>query len=734
MELFGSVSLLSVTLLLLGQARAYPCRWQFEGVPTKKAGSLLLAGAAVILGSMLGACGKSSPSIGLLAISPADGTVFVGAPSTSQAARHTLSSRELRAASVIAQPQDFASATCGNLQYSAMATYSDGTSRDVSTLVDWTSSNTSVATINNTGNTTAVAMGVTYIAADFKGIGTGQVPLYVDELNSLAIAPTTPNLPIGSATVPNTMQFSAMGTFTQPNATTNSRDITSLVTWSSTNPAIATISPMGVASTVSQGTTTIVATVCGISNTTMLTVGPPAPQSLQITPATPTIAVGAAVPFSALELWSDGTIHPLTSTLQWTSSAKNTVIANLTGVAFGFGTGTSTITAAEASGLKGTTTVTVQAAQAQFAYAANQQGNGTGSISSFIANTAGATLTPLASTPAKSPQQVLLGPSGNFLYAIDSASLVHVYQITTPSAATANTPAGTLTLLDSTIPPVPAGSGTGKNIGVIDPSGQFLYVIDTASNALNGFQIQQSQAAATPFGSLQPITSLSSSVFLLDSPTWIMTDRTGQFLYVLNAGNNTISGFLINFDGSLTPIGSSSPLPQTGHGPVYGSTDNQGHMYVANSGDNSVTAYLINGDGTWSPIGTLPVAGATSIINALTDPKAQYVYVLDQGSASGGQVFAYSLVLPTAGTIFGTQIGQAQPVGASPNGIAVDPSGALLAIDNKGSNNISLFTIAAGSSTMPGALAPATPSTAPTDAGPQFVVFYNGLPTPPPVP
>jgi DNA-binding beta-propeller fold protein YncE len=93
------------------------------------------------------------------------------------------------------------------------------------------------------------------------------------------------------------------------------------------------------------------------------------------------------------------------------------------------------------------------------------------------------------------------------------------------------------------------------------------------------------------------------------------------------------------------------------------------------------------------------ITGATQTINVLTDPTGKIIYVLDQNvtsSSSPGQVFAFNLD-PATGLI-GSQIGTAEPTGATPLGMAIDPSGAL--------------TIAA-------------PATVPTDLIPQFVVFYT---------
>lgn len=736
MEILIGVSLLTANVLLL-TLFVQSCKYLFAAALRQKTKFLIQAALLLLTINLLASCGSSSPSIGLLSIGPVDATVFVGVPTVagSGAIKH---GRQARGLSTAAQ-QDSSALACGNLQYSATAIYTNGSVTDVSALVTWSSSNTAAASISSSGQVSAAALGITYIQAGLGTATSGGVPLFVDELNSMSITPTpVPTLPLGSVAMPYTLQLSAAGLFTREDGTTPTRDLTNLVTWSSTDPGVATVAPGGLASTVSQGTTTIVASICGISAAATVTVGPPGPESLQITPATPTIGVGLAVPLTAVELYSDGTTHPLTGTLplQWSSSSKASMVSQ-TGVAFGFSTGTSTITAQEngGNGLAGTTTVSVVPAEAQFAYVANLQGNGSGSISSFTTNVATGVLTPLASTPATSPQQVILDKSGTFLYSIDSNSYVHVYQVTLPSAATGTTPAGTITLLDNATPtpytPVIAGGG-GTNVGTIDPTGQFLYVVDRTADTLYGFQIQQYQNGATPIGSLQPISNgapFSGTGFSFDQPSWVMTDRTGRYLYVINAGNNSISGFVINFDGTLTPVVPSGTPPPTGNGPTYGTTDTNSHMFVANSVDNTVNAYLISPGGSWQSLGTLSVSGATSIINVLTHPNGQFVYVLDKGGAAGGQVFAYTLTPPTGGTIFGSQIAAPQPVGITPTGIVIDPSGSLLAVDNSGSNDLSLFVITQGSSNpLAGALTPATPSTVPTDGSPHFVVFYNAVP------
>ena len=63
-----------------------------------------------------------------------------------------------------------------------------------------------------------------------------------------------------------------------------------------------------------------------------------------------------------------------------------------------------------------------------------------------------------------------------------------------------------------------------------------------------------------------------------------------------------------------------------------------------------------------------------------------------------------------------------QATGATPLGMAIDPTGALLAVDNNVDNTISLYKV-----TLTGASAGglSTQTAVPTDQIPQFVVFYT---------
>ena len=144
----------------------------------------------------------------------------------------------------------------GTQQYTAIGTYANGSTADLSSVVNWKSSNTSIATISPTGFASGVGIGTSQISATY-GVDTSNTALLsVDNpLVSIALSPTSSAI---RKTV--TQQFTATGTYA--NGTT--QNITTLVTWTSGTPATATINATtGLATAVNFGTTSIGATYPG---------------------------------------------------------------------------------------------------------------------------------------------------------------------------------------------------------------------------------------------------------------------------------------------------------------------------------------------------------------------------------------------------------------------------------------------------------------------------------------
>ena len=151
-------------------------------------------------------------------------------------------------------------------QFTATGTYSDGSTKVLTSTANWLSSNPAVATVNTTGLATGMTAGTTTISAT-SGTITGTTVLTVNPapLVSIAVTPAT------ATVAPNgTQQFTATGTY----ADHSTQNITSSVTWSASVGA--TITAGGLATGVTPGNTaTIMATLGGVSGTATLDVTNP---------------------------------------------------------------------------------------------------------------------------------------------------------------------------------------------------------------------------------------------------------------------------------------------------------------------------------------------------------------------------------------------------------------------------------------------------------------------------
>lgn len=252
-------------------------------------------------------------------------------------------------------------------QFTAIANYSDGTTRDVTNSAVWSSSNTSIAGVNTStttgGLSQGIATGATTISATIGGI-TGSSALTVTAATLVSISISAND----SIAKGNTKQYTAIATYSDG----STQDITSSVSWNSSSTSNVTISngvgTKGLATAVGQGSSTIQATYNGVSSNT---------STLSVTAATLTsIAIGADSSvengsnkqYTATGTYSDGTTDDITSLVTWVSSnTTNASISNALadkGKAYGLAVGTSNITASLSGVTSNTSVLTVSASAA----------------------------------------------------------------------------------------------------------------------------------------------------------------------------------------------------------------------------------------------------------------------------------------------------------------------------------------------------------------------------------
>jgi uncharacterized protein YjdB len=179
-------------------------------------------------------------------------------------------------------------------------------------------------------------------------------------LDSVQVSPTTQSLTAGQ-----TAQFTVVGTYGNAKHPTT-QTITSGVTWTSSVPAVATVSASGVATAVGPGTTTITAggmafngptnssatlTVTGSGGTAGSSIA-----SISVIPGSQSVASPSqTTQFIAIGTTSSGATQNLTNVVTWSSSTTQiATVGATTGLATGVGQGTATIAALYTNSTGGT--------------------------------------------------------------------------------------------------------------------------------------------------------------------------------------------------------------------------------------------------------------------------------------------------------------------------------------------------------------------------------------------
>lgn len=217
-------------------------------------------------------------------------------------------------------------------------------------------------------------------------------------------------------------------------------------------------------------------------------------------------------------------------------------------------------------------------------------------------------------------------------------------------------PSGTLTALAGSMQPL-SGSGVGPAQVSFDPDGDLLVVTEKNSNFITTFRIGgggvampgQSMLASgmTPYGfAFSPRNQLfvseafggatnasAVSSYRLDASDalilvagsvpdyesaacWTVIDGGGRFVYVANTGSNTLSSYLVEFNGEIALLRSAAAT--TGTSPADMVVSSNGRFIYTLGGDGSVTGDKIEADGilvafssglSGLPTGTVGLAG-----------------------------------------------------------------------------------------------------------------------------
>ena len=278
--------------------------------------------------------------------------------------------------------------------------------------------------------------------------GTVTVGPTTTTLTSISVTPANPTLAKGQ-----TQQFVATGLYSDG----TTADLSNQVTWTSTTPTVASITVTGLATALTaSGTSTITATFGTVSGSTVLNASVATLKAITLSPATPTIAKGATLQFTATGTFSDGTTADLTSQVTWASASPAVATINpSTGLATAVAQGTATISAA--FGVFNTSTVltistaaltgiTVSPGNPSVAKGRSQQFTATGAYSDGTTADLTSQVTWASASPAVATISNAVGSQGLALgVGVGSTGITATLGSLTGTSATLNVTAAVLT-------------------------------------------------------------------------------------------------------------------------------------------------------------------------------------------------------------------------------------------------------------------------------------------------
>jgi 6-phosphogluconolactonase (cycloisomerase 2 family) len=180
-------------------------------------------------------------------------------------------------------------------------------------------------------------------------------------------------------------------------------------------------------------------------------------------------------------------------------------------------------------------------------------------------------------------------------------------------------------------------------------------------------------------GCFPVLPALFAGAFLLAA------NLRGEFVYVANIGDGTISGYTIGTDGNLTPI-NGSPFTTGGEPSTVGVDTAGGFLYASLESPGAIAAFSIGAEGALTPVPGSPFSVGENVLSLAVDSHGGFVYATAETNPyfTNG-VFAYSI--GSSGSL--TLITESPfKTGHEPFGITVDQNGKFVYVCNSMSNTV----------------------------------------------
>ena len=224
--------------------------------------------------------------------------------------------------------------------YSVVGTFSDGSSQDLTAVVDFSLSHSEVATPTaNSGQFRSTGVGETTVTVSYLGrTASGTLKVTEAVLTRLEVSPAVVQLAKGEST-----RLFAEGSYSDGTAI----DLTEVVHWTSDSPQVCDVDPEGRLRGLAEGSATVTASVGDLSAELAVEVSPAAVVSLAVEPSSLSVTAGEQRPLIVTARFTDQNEVDVTSGAVFVSNSPEIVgVSTLEnrGVVTGVAPGTSIIT------------------------------------------------------------------------------------------------------------------------------------------------------------------------------------------------------------------------------------------------------------------------------------------------------------------------------------------------------------------------------------------------------
>jgi 6-phosphogluconolactonase (cycloisomerase 2 family) len=329
--------------------------------------------------------------------------------------------------------------------------------------------------------------------------------------------------------------------------------------------------------------------------------------------------------------------------------------------------------------------ITMTCSPIEFAYLTNFSGN---SIIQLVIDQSTGVLTQNSSpvTTGNAPSAFALDQTGRYAFVVNEAD-------NTIGSYLANSTIGVLVSSGSAVGTGTAYSPAGSPVAVaVDPSSRFVYVANSTTSVISGFNINAKTAALTCVGIAGDVCPSTPTATAGTNPSALafVTQGGTEYLYAVNFDSDNISEFAVSGSGTLASFASIG----TGSGPsaIAATTAVGPFVYVANKTDGTISSYSTSA-GTLVSTGTISSGGSGSQqpSSIAINPTGQFLYVVN---ASGNSIAAFSIGSNGALTSLGSPISTGnQPVSVSVVPTTAQPAGAFVYVANKTDNSVSIYSM-----------------------------------------